>query len=259
MIRTVQNAALPLGRAAAPAGDRGNEQGMESFNRFSQWIGFGNRGVIADNDPIEQEKAMKVNDPHHSPSPPNVRQGRSFDRPVVQRGGDTSSAASGSGARAITASTRLPDSAPTSAAQTSGGDLSVRVTAAQFPYGGGDHQVFDVADGDSFGLGLFTHGQLGLAGGLQQDVGPGEECPAVRNEPGALVRAVQQSCAEMLLEPLDLAAQRRLGHVQVGRRPGRSAGAPPPRLRSAPVGGGDPSRGLWGRTARGDRSLTPVG
>ncbi|MER7047107.1 Tn3 family transposase [Streptomyces jumonjinensis] len=32
---------------------------VESFNRFSRWIGFGNRGVIADNDPIEQEKAMK--------------------------------------------------------------------------------------------------------------------------------------------------------------------------------------------------------
>ncbi|MFD0229486.1 Tn3 family transposase [Streptomyces hirsutus] len=34
---------------------------VESFNRFSHWIGFGNRGVIADNDPIEQEKAMKFN------------------------------------------------------------------------------------------------------------------------------------------------------------------------------------------------------
>ncbi|WP_411143851.1 Tn3 family transposase [Streptomyces sp. x-80] len=34
---------------------------MESFHRFSQWIGFGNRGVIADNDPVEQEKAMKFN------------------------------------------------------------------------------------------------------------------------------------------------------------------------------------------------------
>ncbi|MEV0492268.1 Tn3 family transposase [Streptomyces atratus] len=34
---------------------------VESSNRFSQWIGFGNRGVIADNDPIEQEKAMKFN------------------------------------------------------------------------------------------------------------------------------------------------------------------------------------------------------
>ncbi|MGW2613036.1 Tn3 family transposase [Streptomyces mirabilis] len=33
----------------------------ESFNRFSQWIGFGNRGVIADNDPVEQVKAMKFN------------------------------------------------------------------------------------------------------------------------------------------------------------------------------------------------------
>ncbi len=34
---------------------------VESFNRFSQWIGFGNRGVIAHNDPVEQEKAMKFN------------------------------------------------------------------------------------------------------------------------------------------------------------------------------------------------------
>ncbi len=34
---------------------------VESFNRFSQWVGFGNQGVIADNDPVEQEKAMKFN------------------------------------------------------------------------------------------------------------------------------------------------------------------------------------------------------
>jgi hypothetical protein len=34
---------------------------VESFNRFSQWVGFGNQGVLADNDPIEQEKAMKFN------------------------------------------------------------------------------------------------------------------------------------------------------------------------------------------------------
>ncbi|MFB7708808.1 Tn3 family transposase [Streptomyces sp. NPDC056105] len=33
----------------------------EAFNGFSRWIGFGNRGVIADNDPVEQEKAMKFN------------------------------------------------------------------------------------------------------------------------------------------------------------------------------------------------------
>ncbi|MGX8904724.1 Tn3 family transposase [Streptomyces netropsis] len=32
-----------------------------AFNSFSQWIGFGNRGVIADNYPVEQEKAMKFN------------------------------------------------------------------------------------------------------------------------------------------------------------------------------------------------------
>ncbi|WP_263303341.1 transposase [Streptomyces sp. 135] len=33
----------------------------EAFNGFSQWIGFGNQGVIVDNDPVEQEKAMKCN------------------------------------------------------------------------------------------------------------------------------------------------------------------------------------------------------
>ncbi|MEV5400800.1 Tn3 family transposase [Streptomyces sp. NPDC057413] len=33
----------------------------EACNGFSQCIGFGNRGVIADNDPVEQEKAMKFN------------------------------------------------------------------------------------------------------------------------------------------------------------------------------------------------------
>ncbi|MFP1626334.1 Tn3 family transposase [Streptomyces sp. 5K101] len=34
---------------------------VESFNRFSQLVGFGNQGIIADNDPVEQEKAMKFN------------------------------------------------------------------------------------------------------------------------------------------------------------------------------------------------------
>jgi hypothetical protein len=34
---------------------------VESFNRFWQWIGFGHRGVIAGNDPVEQEKTMKSN------------------------------------------------------------------------------------------------------------------------------------------------------------------------------------------------------
>ncbi|MDX3231346.1 Tn3 family transposase [Streptomyces sp. ME19-01-6] len=34
---------------------------VEAFNGFSQWLGFGNRGVIADNDLVEQEKAMKFN------------------------------------------------------------------------------------------------------------------------------------------------------------------------------------------------------
>ncbi|MFJ9588660.1 Tn3 family transposase [Streptomyces acidicola] len=34
---------------------------VEAFNGFSQWLGFGNRGVITDNDPVEQEKVMKFN------------------------------------------------------------------------------------------------------------------------------------------------------------------------------------------------------
>ncbi|MGJ5950170.1 Tn3 family transposase [Streptomyces neyagawaensis] len=41
---------------------------VESFNRFSQWIGFGNRGVIADNDPIEQEQAMRFNPRARNPA-----------------------------------------------------------------------------------------------------------------------------------------------------------------------------------------------
>ncbi|MBT2478110.1 Tn3 family transposase [Streptomyces sp. ISL-94] len=60
VIRTVQLlrylSDAPLRRRVTAATNK-----VESFNRFSQWIGFGNRGVIADNDPIEQEKAMKFN------------------------------------------------------------------------------------------------------------------------------------------------------------------------------------------------------
>lgn len=32
---------------------------VESYNRFSSWCRFGNAGVIADNDPAEQEKILK--------------------------------------------------------------------------------------------------------------------------------------------------------------------------------------------------------
>ncbi|MFF4354935.1 Tn3 family transposase [Streptomyces sp. NPDC001530] len=34
---------------------------VEAFNGFSQWIGFGNGGVITDNDPVEQEKTATLN------------------------------------------------------------------------------------------------------------------------------------------------------------------------------------------------------
>ncbi|MGA6160658.1 Tn3 family transposase [Stenotrophomonas sp. NPDC087984] len=60
VIRTVQIlrylSDAPLRRRVTAATNK-----VESFNRFSQWVGFGNQGVLADNDPIEQEKAMKFN------------------------------------------------------------------------------------------------------------------------------------------------------------------------------------------------------
>ncbi|WP_268250463.1 Tn3 family transposase [Streptomyces atratus] len=60
VIRTVQLlrhlSDAPLHRRVTAATNK-----VESFNRFSQWVGFGSRGVIADNNPIEQEKAMKFN------------------------------------------------------------------------------------------------------------------------------------------------------------------------------------------------------
>ncbi|MFF9691321.1 Tn3 family transposase [Streptomyces sp. NPDC014623] len=60
MTRTVQPlrclSDAPLRRRVRAATNK-----VESLNRLSQWIGFGNRGVIAGNDPIEQERAMKFN------------------------------------------------------------------------------------------------------------------------------------------------------------------------------------------------------
>ncbi|MGH7732536.1 MAG: Tn3 family transposase, partial [Gemmatimonadales bacterium] len=34
---------------------------VEAYNGFSEWVRFGNRGVLAGNDPAEQEKALKFN------------------------------------------------------------------------------------------------------------------------------------------------------------------------------------------------------
>ncbi|GIH78274.1 transposase [Planobispora longispora] len=34
---------------------------VEAYNGFSQWLSFGNNGVIAHNDPDEQEKLIKMN------------------------------------------------------------------------------------------------------------------------------------------------------------------------------------------------------
>ncbi|MET9588702.1 Tn3 family transposase [Streptomyces sp. NPDC006539] len=60
VIRTVQllryPTYAPLRRRVTAAMNK-----VESFNRFSLWVGFGNCGVIADNDPVEQEKSTKFN------------------------------------------------------------------------------------------------------------------------------------------------------------------------------------------------------
>ena len=34
---------------------------VESYNGFAHWLAFGNNGVLADNDPAEQEKLIKFN------------------------------------------------------------------------------------------------------------------------------------------------------------------------------------------------------
>ncbi|MFH8224618.1 Tn3 family transposase [Streptomyces sp. NPDC018057] len=60
VIRTVQLlrhlSDAPLRRRVTAATNK-----VEAFNGVSQWLGFGNRGVIADTDPVEQEKAMRFN------------------------------------------------------------------------------------------------------------------------------------------------------------------------------------------------------
>jgi TnpA family transposase len=60
VIRTVQLLRFlsdpPLRRRVTAATNK-----VESYNGFSQWLQFGKRGVLGDNDPEEQEKLMKFN------------------------------------------------------------------------------------------------------------------------------------------------------------------------------------------------------
>jgi len=60
VIRTVQLLRFlsdaPLRRRVTAATNK-----VESYNGFSQWLQFGKRGVLGDNDPAEQEKLMKFN------------------------------------------------------------------------------------------------------------------------------------------------------------------------------------------------------
>lgn len=60
VIRTVQLLRFlsdaPLRRRVTAATNK-----VESYNGFAQWLQFGKRGVLGDNDPDEQEKLMKFN------------------------------------------------------------------------------------------------------------------------------------------------------------------------------------------------------
>jgi hypothetical protein len=100
-----------------------------------------------------------------------------------------------------------------------GGDLGVRVPAAQLPHGRGDDQVPDVPHGERAGRSRGACGERRLVGGVQQIVGPRQENPARVGEPAALRGAVEQPRAQLVLQPLDLPAQRRLREVQRGRGP----------------------------------------
>ena len=53
-------AALPR-RPAAPGADHRRDRQGRVLNGFSHWLAFGNNGVLADNDPAEQEKLIKLN------------------------------------------------------------------------------------------------------------------------------------------------------------------------------------------------------
>nr|WP_247665032.1 transposase [Nocardiopsis sp. B62] len=73
-------AALPGRPCAARTHHRATNK-VESYNGFSQWLRFSNGGVLADNDPVEQEKLIKLNTlstAHRTavPGPPHREDGR---------------------------------------------------------------------------------------------------------------------------------------------------------------------------------------
>ncbi len=70
---------------------------VESYNGFAHWLAFGNNGVLADNDPAEQEKLIKLNTPagqpghlpqragHHGRGPRPGRRGLAYHRRPARR------------------------------------------------------------------------------------------------------------------------------------------------------------------------------
>jgi hypothetical protein len=91
---------------------------------------------------------------------------------------------------------------------------------AQAAYGGGDHEIVGVSDGDRAFRCRRQRGADRLLGAVQQLLGPGQERRAGRSEAAALGGAVQQAYAEGVLQALDLTAQGRLGDPQLLSRAG---------------------------------------
>ncbi|MEV3924617.1 Tn3 family transposase [Actinomadura coerulea] len=60
-LRTHGRAAALPGQPAASRPDHGRDQQGKSYNGFAHWLSFGNNGVLANNDPCEQEKLIKPN------------------------------------------------------------------------------------------------------------------------------------------------------------------------------------------------------
>ncbi|MEV3927565.1 Tn3 family transposase, partial [Actinomadura coerulea] len=60
-LRTHGRAAALPGQPAASRPDHGRDQQGKSYHGFAHWLSFGNNGVLANNDPCEQEKLIKLN------------------------------------------------------------------------------------------------------------------------------------------------------------------------------------------------------
>ena len=100
--------------------------------------------------------------------------------------------------------------------QVHGLHVGIGVPVTQLAHGRGDDQAAGEPDRDPAGLGGGPGPRRGLDGGPQQCLGRRQEDLPGLGELAALRGPVQQARAELLLQALDLPAQRRLGEVQRG-------------------------------------------